>query len=64
MDYLTEAEAKRLLEGAKTSRNPERDVFLILMLFRHGLRESEARLMWRDSLKLDSAQLWVERGLR
>ena len=61
VDYLTEAEVKRLIEGAKQSRNPERDVLLVLMLFRHGLRESEARLMRRDSLKLDSAQLWVER---
>lgn len=61
VDYLTDTEVKRLIEGAKASRNPERDALLILMLFRHGLRESEARLIRRDSLKLDSAQMWVER---
>lgn len=61
VDYLTETEVKRLLEGARQSRNPERDSLLILMLFRHGLRESEARLLRRDALKLDAAQVWVER---
>ena len=49
------------IAGAKASRNPDRDTLLILMLFRHGLRESEALLLRRDWLKLDSAQLWVER---
>jgi integrase len=61
IDYLTESEVKRLIGGAKTSRNPERDALLILMLFRHGLRESEARLLHRDALKLDAAQVWIER---
>jgi len=61
VDYLTEVEIKRLIEGTKGSRNPERDALLILMLFRHGLRESEALMIRLDSLKLDSAQLWVER---
>ena len=61
VDYLTEAEVTRLVAGAKASRNPDRDTLLILMLFRHGLRESEALLLRRDWLKLDSAQIWVER---
>lgn len=61
VDYLTETEVKRLVEGAKASRNPERDALLILMLFHHGLRESEARHLRRDAMKLDSAQVWIER---
>ena len=61
VDYLTETEVKRLVEGAKQSRNPERDTLLILMLFRHGLRESEARLIRQDAIKLDSAQIWIDR---
>ncbi len=61
INYLTETEVKRLLDGAKESRNPERDALLILMLFRHGLRESEAIRLRRDTIKLDSAQMWVER---
>jgi len=61
VNYLTEVEVKRLIEGAKASRNPERDALLILMLFRHGLRESEARLIRRDAIKLDAAQIWIER---
>jgi len=61
VDYLTEVEVRRLAEGAKKSRNPERDMLLIQMLFRHGLRESEARLIRRDAIKLDSAQIWIDR---
>lgn len=61
IDYLTETEIKRLIDGAKTSRNPERDMLLIRMLFTHGLRESEARMLRIDALKLDSAKLWVQR---
>lgn len=61
VDYLTEVEVKRLIDGARASRNPERDALLVLMLFRHGLRESEARHLRRDALKLDSAQVWIER---
>jgi integrase len=61
VDYLTEVEVKRLTDGAKKSRNPERDMLLIQMLFRHGLRESEARLIRRDAIKLDSAQIWIDR---
>jgi len=61
VDYLTEAEIKRLIDGAKVSRNPDRDTLLVLMLFRHGLRESEAIRIRREWLKLDSAQIWIER---
>jgi type 1 fimbriae regulatory protein FimB len=61
VNYLTETEVRRLIEGAKTSRNPERDALLITMLFYHGLRESEARLLRRDALKLDAAKVWVGR---
>ena len=56
-----EAEVKKLIAGAKGSRNPDRDALLILMLFRYGLRESEALLIRRDRIKLDSANIWIER---
>ncbi|MCA1773825.1 MAG: tyrosine-type recombinase/integrase [Halomonas sp.] len=64
INYLTESEVKRLVKGAKTSRNSERDALLITMLFRHGLRESEARMLRLNSMKLDSAQIWIERAKR
>jgi type 1 fimbriae regulatory protein FimB len=61
INYLTEQEVKKLIDGAKTSRNPIRNSLFILLLFRHGLRESEARAIRIDSIKLDSAQIWIER---
>ncbi len=61
IDYLTKSQVKQLMKGAKQSRNAERDALLVLMLFQHGLRESELRLIRRESLKLDRAQIWIER---
>jgi len=61
IDYLTEAEVRKLVAGAKQSRNPERDRLLIFMLFRHGYRESEAIMARRDWIDLNKAVIWVER---
>ena len=61
VDYLTEPEVRKLIKGAKKSRNPERDALLILMLFRHGLRESEALQIRRDWVDLNRATIWIER---
>ena len=61
IDYLTLTEVKKLVKGAKASRNPERDALLVLMLFQHGLRESEALLIRRDWIHLDQARIWIER---
>lgn len=61
IDYLTESEVTKLIKGAKQSRNPERDQLLILMLFRHGYRESEAIMCRRDWIDLNKAVIWIER---
>ena len=61
IDYLTESEVTKLIKGAKQSRNSERDQLLILMLFHHGYRESEAIMCRRDWLDLNKAVVWVER---
>ncbi len=61
IDYLTEAEVTRLISGAKYSRNSERDQLLILMLFRHGYRESEAIMCRRDWIDLNKAVVWIAR---
>ena len=61
IDYLTASEVEQLMKGAKQSRNSERDQLLILMLFRHGYRESEAIMARREWVDFNKAVLWVER---
>lgn len=60
-DYLTEQEVERLLQAAKDTRNPVRDQLLVLMMYRHGLRVSEACSMRRDSVDLDRSRVYVKR---
>ena len=40
--HLTSAEVQKLMDAAKGSRNEARDKCLVLLMFRHGLRVSEA----------------------
>jgi type 1 fimbriae regulatory protein FimB len=58
-DFLSDSEIAVLLDAAKTGRHGIRDYLLILAMFRHGLRVSEAIGLHRDEVDLDRARLWI-----
>lgn len=60
-DYLGLAQIGKLLAGAKAGRHGARDYLLALMMFRHGLRVSEAIGLRRDHVDLEQSRLWVPR---
>jgi type 1 fimbriae regulatory protein FimB len=60
-DFLTTAEVCRLLDATKAGRHGVRDYLLVLMMYRHGLRVSEAVALRRDEVDLAASRLWVRR---
>ena len=60
-DFLDEGEMIRLLEAAKKNRHGVRDYLLLMMMWKHGLRASEATNMERGAINLKRGRLWVER---
>ena len=60
-DFLGEAEMTSLLKAAHKSRHGIRDHLLILMMYRHGLRVSEAIALRREHVNLKEARIWIRR---
>ena len=60
-DYLGPAQIDRLLAAARKGRHGVRDHLLMLMMFRHGLRVSEAIALRRAHVDLERSRLWVAR---
>jgi integrase len=60
--HLTSDEANRLITAAgKRGRYPERDRVLVRLVYRHGLRASEACDLRWDHLNLDEGTILVRR---
>ena len=59
--HLVLEEVKKLIAAVKGSRNAARDRCLLLMMFRHGLRVSEACGLRLAQVDIDSRILHVER---
>ena len=61
-DGLTQDEIAKLLAASKTaSRNPERDHCMLLLMFRHGLRVSEACSLRMSDIDLENKVFHVRR---
>ena len=60
-DFLSEQEVEMLRKEARAGRYGERDDCLVLMLYRHGLRATEAAELRIKDLDLKTSRLWVGR---
>ena len=59
--HLTQLEVERLIAATKGSRHEARDRCLLLLMFRHGLRVSEACGMQLSQVDVESRVLHVAR---
>lgn len=59
--HLVSAEVERLIAATKGSRNEARDRCLLLLMFRHGLRVSEACGLKMSQVDIESRVLHVAR---
>ena len=59
--HLVSAEVEKLIAATKGSRNAARDRCFLLLMFRHGLRVSEACGLQLSQVDIESRMLHVER---
>src|SRR6185295_16157926 len=59
--HLVSAEVEKLLDATKGTRNAARDKCLLLLMFRHGLRVSEACGLLLSQVDTESRLLHVKR---
>ena len=60
-EHLTEDEMNKLLAALKANRHGQRDWVIGLLIYRHGLRVSEACDLWWDDLNLAKRTIQVRR---
>ena len=60
-EYLTASEVEALVEAAKRNRHGHRDMTMILLAYRHGLRAAEACDLRWDQVDFNGAVLHVRR---
>jgi len=60
-NFLTEAEVDRFLQAAKSGRHGIRDHLMMLLMYRHGLRETELCRLSISARDLETARIWIGR---
>lgn len=60
-DFLSDAEIKLLLAASKKTRYPKRNYLLLLMIYRHGLRVSEAITIKKSDVNIKESRIWINR---
>ena len=60
-DYLAASEIDAFLKASKKTRYPKRNYLLFLLMYRHGLRVSEAINLRISDVNLKESRIWITR---
>jgi site-specific recombinase XerD len=61
INWVTETEVKALIKATQKTRYPVRNKLIILMLYRHGLRESELCKLKLDYIDFEQSKIFIKR---